>query len=64
MDSYNIRNMRNILGEGNIFRFLDFSENPRDIADPWYTGTFTQTYNDIVEGSRCFFEYLRKEGKV
>ena len=64
MDSYNIRNMKNILGEGNIFRFLDFSENPRDIADPWYTGNFNETYNDIVEGSRCFFEYLRKEGKI
>ena len=23
-----------------VYRLLDFSENPRDIADPWYTENF------------------------
>ena len=30
----------------------------RDVADPWYTGDFTQTYNDIVEGCRRILEEL------
>lgn len=64
MDSANIRNMKRILGEANIARFLDYSERPRDIADPWYSGDFNATYNDVIEGSECFLEYLRREGKI
>ena len=30
----------------------------RDVADPWYTGDFTQTYNDIVEGCERILEEL------
>ena len=37
-----------------------YSENPRDIADPWYTGDFETTYNDIVEGCIGFLKYLEK----
>ena len=28
----------------------------RDVADPWYTGDFTQTWNDIVEGCKAIME--------
>ena len=30
----------------------------RDVADPWYTGDFTQTYDDIVEGCERILEEL------
>lgn len=53
MDSYNVVNMMRILGsdpEHKVSRLLDFTDNPRDIADPWYTGNFDLTYRDIVEG--------------
>ena len=30
----------------------------RDVADPWYTGDFTQTWNDIVEGCERILEEL------
>ena len=36
----------------------------KDIADPWYTGNFDITYNDIVEGCEGFLEYLKDEGKL
>jgi len=65
MDSRNIENMYKILGrdkENKIFRFLDFSNNPRDIADPWYTGDFDSTYNDVVEG--CEALYARLTGDI
>ena len=31
----------------------------RSIADPWYTGNFVSTYNDIVEGCTGFLKYLK-----
>lgn len=62
MEESNIRNIKNIVGEdkeNKIYRLLDFSNNPRDIADPWYTGNFEITYNDIVEGCTNFLLYLK-----
>ena len=65
MDSYNIRNMRRMLPEdtGNkIHRLLDFSLNPRDIADPWYTGDFDATYDDVYEGCTALLQKILKNG--
>ena len=28
----------------------------RDVADPWYTGNFSETWNDIVEGCEAILE--------
>ena len=67
MEEYNIRNIMRIIGsdpDGKVKKLLDFGENPRDIADPWYTGNFDITYNDIVEGCEGFLEYLKDEGKL
>lgn len=61
MDSANIRNMQRITAgdaEHKITRLLDYTDHPRDIADPWYTGNFTQTYDDITEGCEAFLKYL------
>ena len=61
MDQANIRNMKRILGteaNGKIFRLLDFTDNPGDIADPWYTGNFDLTYNDVMEGCEKFLQYI------
>lgn len=63
MEESNIVNIKKIVGddlENKIYKLLDFSNNPRDIADPWYTGNFDVTYNDILEGSEKFLEFLRK----
>ena len=32
----------------------------RDVADPWYTGNFTATWNDVVEGCTAILEELKK----
>lgn len=61
MDHNNLRNIHRIIGADSghkIHRLLDFSDNPRDIADPWYTGNFDVTYDDIVEGCTAFLQYL------
>lgn len=62
MDQYNIKNMLRIVGEDKehkITRLLDFTSHPRDIKDPWYTGNFDETYNDVVEGCQAFLEYVK-----
>ncbi|MDO4285317.1 MAG: low molecular weight protein-tyrosine-phosphatase [Eubacteriales bacterium] len=61
MDAANIRNMTRIAGgdpERKICRLLDFTESPRDIADPWYTGNFDETYEDVCEGLDAFLKTL------
>lgn len=61
MEDRNIYNIIKIIGEdtkNKVCRLLDFSSNPRDIADPWYTGNFTKTYDDILEGCTCFLEKI------
>lgn len=62
MEKSNVINIKRIVGEDvdyKIYRLLDFSDTPRDIADPWYTGNFENTFNDIVEGCNGFLKYLK-----
>ncbi len=61
MDSANIRNINRIVGddsENKVYKLLEFANLQRDIADPWYTGNFDQTYEDIVAGCECLLEVL------
>ena len=63
MDENNMRNLMRIIGsdpEQKVYKLLDFSDNPRDIADPWYTGNFDVTYDDIDEGCKAFLNWVRK----
>ena len=32
---------------------------PRDVADPWYTGDFAQTFEDLSEGCRLILEEFK-----
>lgn len=59
MEQYNIRNIMRIIGsdpEHKVHRLLDFTDLPGDIADPWYTGNFDDTYDDIYKGCKAFLE--------
>ena len=61
MDQRNIINMNKIVGsdpENKIKRLLDFTLEGRDIADPWYTGNFDQTYDDIYEGCEALLDHI------
>ena len=42
----------------NFFRFY-LTE-----ADPWYTGNFDMTYNDVMEGCTAFLNYLKDNGEI
>ena len=61
MDMYNLRNMQRIAGgdpEGKIHSLLEYAGSSRDIADPWYTGNFDETYRDVVEGCSALLKEL------
>ncbi len=63
MDRMNVANMSFITGgdrEGKICRLLDFGINPRDIADPWYTGDFETAYRDVLEGCEALLKRIEK----
>ncbi len=67
MDTANIRNMNRIAGgdsDDKIYKLPSFANVTRDIADPWYTGNFDETYEDIVRGLEAFLEYLRERGEI
>lgn len=59
MDTENIRNILRITGgdpENKVRRLLEFTDRVRDIADPWYTGDFDETFRDIDRGCRGILE--------
>ncbi len=67
MDTANIRNMNRIAGgdpDGKIYKILSFAGSGRDVADPWYTGDFDVTYDDVLAGCEGFLEYLATLGKL
>ena len=53
MDRINIRNMTKFAGndpDNKISLLMDFTSHLKDVADPWYTGDFETTWNDVYEG--------------
>lgn len=67
MDQWNRKNMLRICGgdpEGKIHLLLDYTNEARDVADPWYTGDFEQTYRDVVRGCEGLLLYLKEKGHI
>ena len=61
MEQYNIRNLKRIIPsdpEHKIHLLLDYTDNPRDISDPWYTDDFDTAYDDIVTGCKGLLNHL------
>ena len=60
MDTMNIRNMERMTGHkgGKIHLLLEFAGRHDSVADPWYTGNFVRTYNDIKEGCEALLAQL------
>ena len=62
MDEWNIRNIHRIIGndpEGKVFKLLEFAGDDSDIADPWYTGNFDETYRDVLKGCQALIKKLK-----
>ena len=53
MDEENMRHLRRILGPenmGKVRKLLSYVDESGDVADPWYTGNFEATYDDVTRG--------------
>lgn len=64
MDSNNRRNLRRIIPDdpdGKVHMLTDFTDRPRDVADPWYTSDFERTWQDIYEGCSALMEHILTE---
>nr|WP_106781677.1 low molecular weight protein-tyrosine-phosphatase [Lysinibacillus timonensis] len=61
MDSSNVRNIREMLGQPDhpkIFRFLDITPHQKDVPDPYYTGDFQETYELVVDGCAALLKKI------
>ncbi len=66
MDEENLYDMRRICGgdpEKKISLLLDWTDTPRDVADPWYTGNFEATYRDLDAGCSALLQKLLEKEK-
>ena len=53
MDAWNLRLIKRIIPddpEGKIHLMMSYTGVGRDVADPWYTGDFEETFQDLLEG--------------
>jgi protein-tyrosine phosphatase len=41
-----------------VYKLLSFTGSTSDISDPWYTGDFDKTYEDIYSGCEALLEYI------
>ena len=64
MDKANLRNMTRICGgdpAGKISLLLDHTDRPGEVSDPWYTGDFDATWNDVLEGCQGILNSRKEE---
>ncbi|SUP43106.1 low molecular weight protein-tyrosine-phosphatase [Veillonella criceti] len=61
MDENNRRNLERLLGpdtDHKIHKMLSFIGEIRDVKDPWYTGNFDETYDDIAPSCKALLKHL------
>ena len=62
MDTENVHDMLRLFGgdpEKKITMLLQFAGENREVADPWYTGNFDKTYEDVVKGCKGLLEAVK-----
>ncbi len=59
MDASNLRLLRRIIPddpEGKVHLMMSYAGKGRDVADPWYTGDFETTFQDLLEGCEAMLD--------
>lgn len=62
MDRWNLRNMERFTcgdPDGKVRLLMDYTDRPGEVADPWYTGDFCATWNDVLDGCVGLLEALQ-----
>ncbi len=60
MDRSNLRWLDRIVHdrEGKVHMMMEYAGEARDVADPWYTGDFERTYQDVLAGCKGLLEIM------
>ena len=61
MDRYNLADLRRLVypeDRDKIRLLLDYTGQGRDVADPWYTGNFEATWDDVLAGCTALLEAI------
>lgn len=61
MDAYNIADLKRLVFPEDLTKvhsLLSFAGSNRSIADPWYTGNFDETYDDVLVGCTALLKIL------
>lgn len=61
MDSYNIADLKRLVFPEDLPKIrslLSYTGSERSIADPWYTGNFDETYDDVLAGCKALLTNL------
>ena len=64
MDNANMRNMNRFWNgdpEGKLRMLLELTDTPGEVADPWYSGDFETTWNDVFKGCSKLLELCLKD---
>lgn len=63
MDERNRYNMVRLFNgdkDNKVKLLMDFTDTPGDVADPWWTGNFEETYHDVTKGILELYKFLKK----
>jgi protein-tyrosine phosphatase len=62
MDERNRYNMIRLFDgdkDNKVKLLMDFTDTPGDVADPWWTGNFEETYRDVSKGVKSLYDFLK-----
>ena len=62
MDELNMKNIFRIIGadpENKVTKLLSHAGIDKDVADPWYTDNFDETYDDILTGCKALLKKIK-----
>lgn len=63
MDEANMRSLNRLFDgdpEGKLRKLLEYAGENRDVADPWYTGDFETTYQDVLAGCTGLLQHVKQ----
>ena len=63
MDENNGRNLKRIIGDdvdAKVYKAMSFVGEIRDVKDPWYTGNFDETYDDVSRSCDALLELIKE----
>lgn len=64
MDENNARNLKRIIGDdvdSKVYKAMSFVGESRDVKDPWYTGNFDETYDDVSRSCDALLELIKEK---